>query len=114
MELGNPIRVKLNCNMQKELSMTNEIASARNNTECNDPLSERELQEANRFCLSESFWADFVQHYWNKKPLLIRAPFQKPLVTEDELFRIMCHASDDYRAFVRPLDVLDRMRVSHL
>jgi 50S ribosomal protein L16 3-hydroxylase len=39
------------------------------------------------FSLEREFWRAFTKSYWNRKPVLIRAPFPKPIATPDDVFR---------------------------
>jgi hypothetical protein len=39
------------------------------------------------FSLGKDFWRGFTRTYWNRKPTVIRAPFQEPIVTPAEVFR---------------------------
>ena len=50
------------------------------------------------FTLSSEFWAHFVEHHWNKSPLLIKQPFAASFTTPAEIFLSLQRASDQFRA----------------
>lgn len=51
--------------------------------------------------LPDEFWEEFVGTHWDKSPVLIKAPFRTPLASEEEVFDIAVHASQDYKSFRR-------------
>jgi 50S ribosomal protein L16 3-hydroxylase len=42
---------------------------------------------AGEFSLDKLFWRTFTSVYWNRKPVVLRAPFPKPIVSAAEVFR---------------------------
>jgi 50S ribosomal protein L16 3-hydroxylase len=48
--------------------------------------------------LPRRFWSKFADQNWEKRPLLIRRPFSKPLLSETELSHAIFAASEAYRA----------------
>ncbi len=53
------------------------------------------------FTFSKSFWTDFVRDFWGKRPTLIKRPFEKPLVTPEEVFDILVRSSSDFKDMTR-------------
>jgi 50S ribosomal protein L16 3-hydroxylase len=47
---------------------------------------------------SSDFWADFVGHYWEKRPFILKQAFATPVATSAEVFQGLVTASDQYRA----------------
>ena len=60
---------------------------------------------------SRQFWAHFVEHHWEKRPLLLKRPLPTLLATPREVFRRLVKASERYRADDQ--DVLLRFNVEH-
>jgi 50S ribosomal protein L16 3-hydroxylase len=62
-----------------------------------DEVAESRTGHESRFTLSNEFWVDFVENYWEKKPLVIKQPFARPLATPEEAFDALVRAADTYR-----------------
>src|SRR6185503_2872955 len=52
----------------------------------------------NAFRLSSNFWNGFASEHWEQRPLALRAPFGRPLMTPEELFAALLLAAEAYRA----------------
>jgi len=50
------------------------------------------------FSPSPSFWRQFAQQHWEKKPLLIKHALPGPLIAPESAFQALVEASDQYRA----------------
>lgn len=50
---------------------------------------------------SRQFWAHFFEHYWEKKPLLIKQPFVISPVNETDAFQAMVKSASAYRGGYR-------------
>lgn len=50
------------------------------------------------FRLPASFWRTFAAERWEAAPLVLRRPFGRPLLTQEELFTALVAASEVYRA----------------
>lgn len=53
--------------------------------------------------LSPELWSHFVEHHWDKRPLLLKRPLDVPLVSGAEAFLGLVEASDRFRAGARKL-----------
>jgi ribosomal protein L16 Arg81 hydroxylase len=50
---------------------------------------------------SRQFWGHFFEHYWGKKPLLIKQPFLTPPVNAADAYQAMVRAASAYRGGYR-------------
>ncbi len=46
------------------------------------------------FALSETFWATFMRRHWERKPLVVSAPFESPLTSPESAFAGLVRAAD--------------------
>jgi ribosomal protein L16 Arg81 hydroxylase len=51
---------------------------------------------ARGFSPSSAFWANFVKHHWDRKPLIIKHPFSVPMSTTEESFSALRNAADKF------------------
>ena len=52
--------------------------------------------------MTREFWSHFIEQHWQQQPLVIRQPFEKPLMTPGEMFSAIKNACEQFRA--GPLD----------
>jgi 50S ribosomal protein L16 3-hydroxylase len=50
------------------------------------------------FALPAEFWTDFVEHYWEQRPLVLKQPFITPLATAAQVFAGLTRVGDEGRA----------------
>ena len=50
------------------------------------------------FLLPSEFWSGFVEHQWQRHPLVIKQPFSKLLASPSEIFEALVNSSDQFRA----------------
>lgn len=50
------------------------------------------------FRVASGFWENFVEQYWEKKPVVLKQPFGNPPLTSTEIFEATVAASDQFRA----------------
>ena len=54
--------------------------------------------------LSEEFWTEFVNEYWEKKPTVIPKPFGKEIITQAEALAVLsCATSKEAEFYVEGL-----------
>jgi hypothetical protein len=56
-------------------------------------LAEPDLMTHGEHTLPPKFWARFVKHYWEKRPLVIKQPFSTPFINAAETFGACSHFS---------------------
>lgn len=50
------------------------------------------------FSLAPQFWENFLEHHWQKRPLMLKRPFAVPLATLEDVFRGIVKASEQFRS----------------
>ena len=63
-----------------------------------DQSPEKDLRRDAGFILPSGFWSGFVEHHWQRRPLVIKQPFAKLFATPAEVFQALLNSSDQFRA----------------
>ena len=53
---------------------------------------------AGEFALELEVWQQFVEHHWERDPIVLKSPFQHPLLTPEELFDALIAAAEAFSA----------------
>jgi 50S ribosomal protein L16 3-hydroxylase len=50
------------------------------------------------FVLPSDFWSHFIEHYWDKRPFVIKQPFASPIANSEDIMSGLKNARDRFRA----------------
>ena len=59
---------------------------------------EKDQRSDTGFALPSEFWSSFVEHHWQRHPLVIKQPFTRLLASPSQIFQALVDSSDQFRA----------------